>query len=70
MGLVRFALKFRVTFYVLAVLIVLIVLAGGGAAIVMPKDVLPDVEHPGGDHASGPIPASTAPDDAEPGHVL
>jgi len=43
MGLVKFALKFRVTFYVMAVLIML---AGGGAAVVMPKDVLPDVNIP------------------------
>jgi multidrug efflux pump subunit AcrB len=43
MGLVKFALKFRVTFYVLAALIVL---CGIGASIVMPKDVLPDVNIP------------------------
>ncbi len=43
MGLVKFALKFRITFYVMAVLIML---AGGGAAVVMPKDVLPDVNIP------------------------
>ena len=43
MGLVKFALKFRVTFYVLAVLIML---AGGGAAFLMPKDVLPEVDIP------------------------
>src|SRR5579875_1504834 len=43
MLLVRYALKFRVTFYVLSVLILL---AGIGAAIVMPKDVLPEVNIP------------------------
>ncbi len=43
MGLVKFALKFRITFYVLAALIVL---AGVGAAIIMPKDVLPEVNIP------------------------
>ncbi len=43
MFLVKFALKFRVTFYVLSVLIVL---AGAGAAFVMPKDVLPSVDIP------------------------
>ena len=43
MGLVKFALKYRITFYVMAVLIML---AGGGAAVVMPKDVLPDVNIP------------------------
>ena len=43
MLLVKYALKFRVTFYVLAVLIVL---AGAGAAVVMPKDVLPSVDIP------------------------
>ncbi len=43
MGLVAFALKFRATFYVLALFIVL---AGGGAAIVMKKDVLPEVNIP------------------------
>ena len=43
MGLVRYALKFRVTIYVLAVLMSL----GGGAAIVVaPKDVLPTVDIP------------------------
>ncbi len=43
MELVKYALKFRVTFYVLAILI----LALGGAAIVAaPKDVLPDVNIP------------------------
>ena len=43
MGLIKFALKYRVTFYVMAILIML---AGGGAAIVMPKDVLPEVNIP------------------------
>ena len=43
MGLVLFALKYRVTFYVLAVFILL---AGGGAAVVMRKDVLPEVSIP------------------------
>ncbi len=43
MGLVKFALKFRITFYVLAALIGL---AGAGAAIIMPKDVLPEVNIP------------------------
>ncbi len=43
MGLIKFALKYRVTFYVMSVLIML---AGGGAAVMMPKDVLPDVNIP------------------------
>jgi multidrug efflux pump subunit AcrB len=43
MGLVKYALKFRVTFYVLAVLIMFL---GGSAAIVAPKDVLPTVNIP------------------------
>ncbi|UDL93291.1 efflux RND transporter permease subunit [Lichenihabitans sp. PAMC28606] len=43
MGLVLYALKFRISFYVLSVLIVL---AGVGACIVMPKDVLPNVDIP------------------------
>ncbi|MGU3537214.1 efflux RND transporter permease subunit [Methylobacterium sp. A54F] len=43
MGLVQYALKFRITIYVLAVLMTL----GGGAAVVtMPKDVLPVVDIP------------------------
>ena len=37
MGLVKYALKFRVTFYVLCLLMML---GGVGAIIVMPKDVL------------------------------
>ncbi|WP_158928610.1 efflux RND transporter permease subunit [Acidisphaera sp. S103] len=43
MGLVIYALKFRVTFYVMSVLILL---AGIGGYIVMPKDVLPEVNIP------------------------
>ena len=43
MLLVRYALKFRISFYVLAVLILL---AGAGAAWIMPKDVLPEVNIP------------------------
>ncbi len=43
MGLIKFALKYRVTFYVMAILIML---AGGGAAVLMPKDVLPEVNIP------------------------
>ena len=43
MGLVKFALKFRATFYVLAVFILL---AGGGSVLVMKKDVLPEVNIP------------------------
>ena len=43
MGLVKYALKFRVTFYVLALLMML---GGLGAIIVMPKDVLPTVNIP------------------------
>ena len=43
MGLVKYALKFRNTFYVLAILILL---AGVGASVVMPKDVLPEVDIP------------------------
>src|ERR1700744_6011860 len=43
MGLVVYALKFRVTFYVMSVLILL---AGIGGYIVMPKDVLPEVNIP------------------------
>ena len=43
MGLVKYALKFRVTFYVLALLMLL---GGIGAIIVMPKDVLPDSQYP------------------------
>jgi multidrug efflux pump subunit AcrB len=43
MGLVKYALKFRITFYVMAILILL---AGTGAYFVMPKDVLPEVNIP------------------------
>ncbi|MDP4002709.1 efflux RND transporter permease subunit [Methylobacterium sp. NEAU K] len=43
MGLVQYALKFRVSFYVLAVLMVL---AGIGSIIMAPKDVLPSVNIP------------------------
>ena len=43
MGLVKFALKFRISFYVLSILILL---AGIGAAIVSKKDVLPNVNIP------------------------
>ena len=43
MGLVQYALKFRITVYVLAVLMTL---AGGAAVVVTPKDVLPVVDIP------------------------
>ncbi len=43
MGLVQYALKFRVTFYVLAALILF---CGIGASTVMPKDVFPEVNIP------------------------
>ena len=43
MGLVLYALKYRITCYVAAILVVL---AGIGAAIVAPKDVLPTVDIP------------------------
>ena len=43
MGLVKYALKFRITFYVMAVLIML---AGTGSYLIMPKDVLPEVNIP------------------------
>ena len=43
MGLVKYALKFRVTFYVLSLLMML---GGVGAIFVMPKDVLPTVDIP------------------------
>jgi multidrug efflux pump subunit AcrB len=43
MGLVKYALKFRVTFYVLCLLMMF---GGVGAIIVMPKDVLPTVDIP------------------------
>ncbi|ACB96447.1 efflux RND transporter permease subunit [Beijerinckia indica] len=43
MELVKYALKFRISFYVLAILMTL---GGIGASIVMPKDVLPTVDIP------------------------
>ena len=43
MQLVLYALKFRITFYVMSILILL---AGVGAYIVMPKDVLQEVNIP------------------------
>ncbi len=43
MGIVTFALKYRITFYVLALVITL---TGGAAAFLMPKDVLPEVNIP------------------------
>jgi multidrug efflux pump subunit AcrB len=43
MQLVLYALKFRVTFYVMAILILL---GGIGAFVIMPKDVLPEVNIP------------------------
>ena len=43
MGLVKYALKFRVSFYVLALLIMF---CGIGASTVMPKDVFPEVNIP------------------------
>ncbi len=43
MGLVKYALKFRVTFYVLSVLILFL---GIGSIIRMPKDVFPSVDIP------------------------
>jgi multidrug efflux pump subunit AcrB len=43
MGLVKYALKFRVSFYVLSVLILFL---GLGAIVTMPKDVFPSVNIP------------------------
>ena len=43
MGLVKYALKFRITFYVMSILILL---AGIGGYVVMSKDVLPEVGIP------------------------
>jgi len=43
MGFVQYALKFRITFYVMSILILL---AGVGAYFMMPKDVLPQVNIP------------------------
>ena len=43
MGLVKFALKFRISIYILSLLILL---GGLGAIVTMPKDVLPNVDIP------------------------
>lgn len=43
MGLVQYALKYRVSFYVLSMLVMFL---GGSAAITTPKDVLPNVAIP------------------------
>src|SRR6201981_1002120 len=43
MGIVRFALKFPYTFYVLAVFIVFL---GGSAIMVMPEDIFPEINIP------------------------
>ena len=43
MGLVLYALKFRITFYVISLLILL---GGIGASVITPKDVLPTVDIP------------------------
>jgi len=43
MGLVKYALKFRVSFYVLSVVILFL---GVGAVVSMPKDVFPSVNIP------------------------
>src|SRR6201986_708072 len=43
MGLVKYAVKFRVSFFVLSILMML---GGIGAIVVMPKDVLPTVDIP------------------------
>src|ERR1700733_6030135 len=43
MGLVQYALKFRITFYVLSILMLL---GGIGSALVAPKDVLPPINIP------------------------
>ena len=43
MGLVKFALKFRISIYVLSLVILL---GGVGAIVTMPKDVLPNVDIP------------------------
>src|SRR6201993_3292869 len=43
MGIVRFALKFPYTFYVLAALIVFL---GGSAIMVMPEDIFPEINIP------------------------
>src|ERR1700692_2197488 len=44
MGLVIYALKFRITFYVMSILILL---AGIGGYVIRPKDVPPEVDIPG-----------------------
>ncbi len=43
MGIVRFALKFPYTFYVLAAFIVFL---GGSAITVMPEDIFPEINIP------------------------
>ena len=43
MGLVKYALKFRNSFFVLALLMIFL---GGGAIVVMPKDIFPVVDIP------------------------
>ena len=43
MGIVRFALKFPYTFYVLAALIVFL---GASAIMVMPEDIFPEINIP------------------------
>jgi multidrug efflux pump subunit AcrB len=43
MGIVRFALKFLYTFYVLAAIIVFL---GGSAITVMPEDIFPEINIP------------------------
>jgi len=43
MGFVQYALKFRITFYVMSILILLV---GAGAYVMMPKDVLSLVNIP------------------------
>ena len=46
MGIVRFALRFPHTFYVLAALILFL---GVTAIRTMPTDIFPEIRHPGGD---------------------
>jgi multidrug efflux pump subunit AcrB len=43
MGLVKYALKYRISFYVLSILTLFL---GGSAIVAMPKDVLPVVNIP------------------------
>ena len=43
MGIVRFALKFPYTFYVLAALILFL---GASAIVVMPEDIFPEIDIP------------------------